>query len=156
MLRLDWNILFNVINLLILYVLLKRFLFQPVNEILAKRQAEADSRFAKADAKEAQAEESCRKYESLLQEAKSEKERIVSEAHVEAGKAYGKIVNDAKQTAEDIVARAQEDAKKEKSAMLKQADTEIRSMVLTAAAKMAGETSGSENDKKLYDRFLGV
>ena len=40
MLRLDWNLLFTVINLLILYFLMKRFLFKPVNEILEKRQQE--------------------------------------------------------------------------------------------------------------------
>ena len=36
MLRLDWNILFNIINLIILYLLMKRFLFKPVNAILEK------------------------------------------------------------------------------------------------------------------------
>ena len=29
MLRLDWNLLFNIINLIILYALMKRFLFKP-------------------------------------------------------------------------------------------------------------------------------
>ena len=52
MLRLDWNILFNIINILILYFLLKRFLFKPVNGILEKRQQEADSIFAQANEKE--------------------------------------------------------------------------------------------------------
>ncbi|MEI3139219.1 MAG: ATP synthase F0 subunit B [Lachnospiraceae bacterium] len=37
MLRLDWNLVFTVINLLILYVLMRKFLFKPVNEILEKR-----------------------------------------------------------------------------------------------------------------------
>ena len=43
MLRLDWNLLFNIINLIILYALMKRFLFKPVNAILEKRQQEADT-----------------------------------------------------------------------------------------------------------------
>ena len=45
MLRLDWNILFNIINLIILYLLMKRFLFKPVNAILEKRQQAADAQF---------------------------------------------------------------------------------------------------------------
>ena len=49
MLRLDWNILFNIINLIILYLLMKRFLFKPVNAILEKRQQAADAQFAEAD-----------------------------------------------------------------------------------------------------------
>ncbi len=156
MLRLDWNILFNIINLLILYLLMKRFLFKPVNEILAKRQAEADGRFAQADAKEAQAKESCEKYEALLHDAKSEKERIVAEAHAQAGKEYGRIVEEAKHTALGIIEDAREDAEKERDAVMQQADSQIREMVLTAAAKMAGGADGSENDKRLYDAFLAA
>lgn len=156
MLRLDWNILFNIINLLILYLLMKRFLFKPVNEILAKRQAEADGRFAQADAKEAQAKESCEKYEALLHDAKSEKERIVAEAHAQAGKEYGRIVEEAKHTALGMIEDAREDAEKERDAVMQQADAQIREMVLTAAAKMAGGADGSENDKRLYDAFLAA
>ena len=49
MLRLDWNLVFTVINLLILYVLMRKFLFKPVNEILEKRQKEEDARLADAE-----------------------------------------------------------------------------------------------------------
>lgn len=58
MLRLDWNILFNIINLIILYLLMKRFLFKPVNAILEKRQQAADAQFAEADRQKAEAKES--------------------------------------------------------------------------------------------------
>lgn len=66
MLRLDWNLLFNIINLIILYALMKRFLFKPVNAILEKRQQEADARFVQADAQEAAAQEKAQKYDSRL------------------------------------------------------------------------------------------
>lgn len=154
MLRLDWNIVFNIINLLILYLLMKRFLFKPVNAILEKRQAEADSRFLQAEEKEAQAKESHEKYEALLHDAKGEKERIVAEARTEATKEYGRIVEDAKRAADGIVENAKEDAKREKTVILQEADSEIRDMVVTAAAKIVGASAGTENDSRLYDSFL--
>ena len=40
MLRIDSNILWTIINLLILYALMKHFLFQPVHDILEKRKQE--------------------------------------------------------------------------------------------------------------------
>ena len=55
MLRLDWNLLFTVINLLLLFVLMKIFLFKPVQKIIAARQAEADKQFDEAAAKQAEA-----------------------------------------------------------------------------------------------------
>ncbi|MDO4324131.1 MAG: ATP synthase F0 subunit B [Lachnospiraceae bacterium] len=154
MLRLDWNILFNIINILILYFLMKRFLFKPVNEILAKRQAEADSLFAQAGEKDAKAQECREKYEALLQEAQSEKEKIVSDARKDASSEYSRILDEAKGKAEGLVEKAQMDAKKEKQAILQQADAEIQDMVLAAAARVAGAADGKENDRELYDRFL--
>lgn len=46
MLRIDSNILWTIINLLILYALMKHFLFQPVHDILEKRKQEIESDFA--------------------------------------------------------------------------------------------------------------
>lgn len=46
MLRIDSNILWIIINLLILYALMKHFLFQPVHDILEKRKQEIESDFA--------------------------------------------------------------------------------------------------------------
>ena len=43
MLRIDSNILWTIINLLILYALMKHFLFQPVHDILDKRKQEIES-----------------------------------------------------------------------------------------------------------------
>lgn len=38
MLKLDFNLLFNIINLLILCVLLKKFLLKPVLNVMKKRE----------------------------------------------------------------------------------------------------------------------
>lgn len=49
MLQLDvWNVLFTIINLLILFVLMRIFLYKPVQKIIAKRQEEADRQFGEA------------------------------------------------------------------------------------------------------------
>jgi F-type H+-transporting ATPase subunit b len=153
-LRLDWNILFNIINLLILYVLMKRFLFKPIRTILANRQEEADHRFEQADEKEAQAQECRTKYEALLDDAKGEKDKIVAQARAEASNEYGRIVEEAKEKADGIVEKAKQDAHKEKAVILQQADSEIKDMVLAATAKMVGAAESTENDSALYDKFI--
>ena len=153
-LRLDWNLLFNIINLIILYALMKRFLFKPVNAILEKRQQEADARFVQADAQEAAAQEKAQKYDSLLEDAQNEKERIVTQAREEASTEYGRIVADAKDKADGIVEKAKTDAQAEKAAVMQQADAEVRDMVVTAAARMVAEKNGTSSDRALYDKFL--
>ncbi len=154
MLRLDWNILFNIINLIILYAFMKHFLFGPVNKILAKRQAEADSRFVQADERERKAEEQKTQYENLLRDAEGEKRKIVAEAREEAAKEYDRIVDGAKEKADDIVEKAKTDAGHEKAAIIRQADSDVRNMVIRAAAKVSAKAANAENDRALYDRFL--
>ena len=44
-----WQILISLLNLLILFLLFKKFLFKPVNDMLAKRQSEIDARYDAAD-----------------------------------------------------------------------------------------------------------
>ena len=78
----------------------------------------------------------------------------MAEARKEASAEYSRIVSEAKDKAGAIVEKAQADAEKEKNAILEQADAEVRDMVLTAAAKMAGAAEGEDTDHALYDRFL--
>ena len=37
---------------------------------------------------------------------------------------------------------------------MQQAETAVRDMVVTAAARVAGEKEGTDNDRTLYDEFL--
>ena len=55
MLKLDINLVFTVINLLIIYFILSKFLFKPVKNILAKRQEEIDKQYAEAEEAKTQA-----------------------------------------------------------------------------------------------------
>ena len=154
MLRLDWNILFNIINLIILYLLMKRFLFKPVNAILEKRQQAADAQFAEADRQKAEAKESQEHYDALVQGVEDEKKRIVAEARQEASAEYGRIVSEAKDKADGIVEKAKADAENEKAAAMQQADAAVRDMVVTAAARMVAMKDAKESDRALYDKFL--
>ena len=154
MLRLDWNIPFNIINLIILYLLMKRFLFKPVNAILEKRQQAADAQFAEADRQKAEAKESQEHYDALVQGAEDEKKRIVADARQEASAEYGRIVSEAKDKADGIVEKAKADAENEKAAAMQQADAAVRDMVVTAAARMVAMKDAKESDRALYDKFL--
>ncbi len=154
MLRLDWNLLFNMINLLILYALMKRFLFKPVRVILEQRQKEADAQFAKAGQKQDEADQMKAKYDALVQGAEQEREQLLADARSGASQEYSRIVAEAKEEADEIVTRARTDAETEKDAVLQQAEEQVRDMVVTAAAKIAAKKNSEAGDRELYDKFL--
>lgn len=154
MLRLDWNLLFNIINLVILYLLMKRFLFKPINAILSQRQAEAGRQMAEAQAEKERAMESRKQYEASMQAAEQEKEKIVASARSEASEEYSRIVEEAKTKADGIIEKACADAEHEKTKMMQQAESEVRDMVVKAAARVAGDRDGEKNDRVLFDEFI--
>lgn len=154
LLKLDYNIIFTVINILILYFLLRRFLFKPINAILEKRQAEVEEKFAEAGEIEAAAKQSRVDYEEKIANVDSEKAQIMAEARSNAGAEYGRIVSDAKNQAESIIEKAKHDAQVEKAAIMSEVDREMKDMIVSAASRVAGLHEDCENDSALYERFL--
>ena len=82
MLRLD-GIVFTIINLIVLYLILRHFLIGPIRNIMQKRDEMLAKQFADAKAKEEQAAEMKMQYEALMHDAKEESNRILENAKQE-------------------------------------------------------------------------
>ena len=95
MLRLDWNLVLTIINLIVLYLLLKKFLFKPVLSIMEKREKMIQDSIASARSQEGQAQELKEHYEQALVSARDESAQIVEKARVDAQKEYDRILADA-------------------------------------------------------------
>lgn len=95
MLRLDINIVWTILNLLIIFAIVKIFLIKPIHKILDARQAEIDKQYADAKAAQDSAEELKTKYEASLSGVQAEKEGILNEARGKASNEYDRIVADA-------------------------------------------------------------
>ena len=57
MLRLDLNLVFTIVNLLIWYVIIRKFLFKPINDIITKREDAIKARYAEAEQLKQEAQE---------------------------------------------------------------------------------------------------
>ena len=69
LLRIDWNVVFTIINLIVLYLLLKKFLIGPVTGIMQKRKEMIDGQLADADNRRKQAGELKQQYEDMVRRA---------------------------------------------------------------------------------------
>lgn len=154
MLKLDWNLLFTVINLLILVAAMWYFLFKPVRKIIEARQAEADRENALVKARLADAEAAKARYDKCVADAEEERKQILSKARKQADEEYKKIVNNAKATVRRIEAEANEDIARSKARILSDAEQEIADMIAAATEKNVGENCGSSIDNALYNQFL--
>lgn len=154
MLKLDINLLFTIINILILYFIVRKFLFKPVQKILDARQAEIDGQYADAEETQTAAEELKKQYETSMNNIAEEKESILSEAREKAGREYEKILDEARAQADKIVEDAKKDADAEQLRRRQQAQEEIADLVMAATAKIVASKQSEEADRELYNQFI--
>ena len=84
MLRLDINIVWTILNLLIIFAIVKIFLIKPIHKILDARQAEIDKQYADAKAAQDSANELKGQYGGILKRCSGRKRK-----HSERGKRQG-------------------------------------------------------------------
>ncbi len=148
------NIVCTILNLLILYVVFKKFLFGKVDEILKKRQEEVDNATKAADIAIAEADSKKKEYESKISMADVEKEQIMADIKKAGYDEYERIVSDAKKKSEQIITEARYNAETEAERAREEYAGQIRDMVIDAASKIAAADRNTEEDLKLYDKFI--
>ena len=84
MIKIDINLVFTIINLIVLYLLMKKFLFGPIIGVMEKRKAMIDEQFASAEKTTTEANQLKGQYEDALKSAKEESFSIVEQAKDEA------------------------------------------------------------------------
>jgi len=154
MLRLDINLVFTIINLLVLYFLMKKFLFKPVNNIIAKREEAIQKQYDDANETKAQAQELKSQYEASLAGAKEDSAKLVQEAREKARVEYDRIVKSADDEVAKKMQKAEETIEEEKRKSLRSMQDQIQDLVVAAATKVVGEQVNAEDSRRLYDDFI--
>ena len=92
MIKVDLSLLWTIINLVVFYLLLKKFLFKPVMGIMEKREQMIADGLKNASDRQEEAESLKKEYESALSGAKEESVKIVENARVEAKRQSDEIL----------------------------------------------------------------
>lgn len=149
-----WQIIISLCNLLILYLLLRKFLYEPVRKTLAQRRAAIDAQYADADSARNDALKSKSEYEQRLSSAKTEAEAIRARALSEADRRSEKLLAEAKDKADVIVRHAEEEARLEREKTKDDVRREIAEVSTQLAEKLIGRELGEKDHRELIDSFI--
>lgn len=152
MLRIDINLIFTVVNVLILCLAVRIFLWKPVHKIIEERQKLVDGSLSDAAKAKSEAEALVEEQKAFRAGIEEEKAAALAEAKKQAQAESSRIVADAHSRADTIVQEAEKDAQNRKEEILRQAQGEITEIIVAATAKVAGVPVGGDSD--LYDEFL--
>jgi len=149
-----WTIIASLANLAILYWFLKKFLYKPVKNVIAARQAELDAQYAAAAEAEQAAAQSRDEYAQKLSGAAAEAEGIIHEATVTATRRGDKIVEEAREKAAGIVRQGEIEAEMEKKKAQESIKRDITEVSAALAEQLLGREMTADDHHALIDSFL--
>ncbi len=149
-----WQILISLANLVLIFLILKKFLFKPVTNILEKRNREIDESYDNASKAEKEAEESRIAWEEKLSGADARAAEIVKDAADGAKFRADNIIAEAQSKADDIVRMAKTEALLERKKAVDGIKREIVEVSSALSEKILEREINAEDHRKLIDSFI--
>ena len=147
-------ILVSLIQFLVLYYLLRRFLWGPVTAALEKRADTIRQGLDAAEAAKREREQMRVEVDRLLTEARAEASAIADRTTEAAEAAAAQIREQARVEADRIRERGRTDAQQLHDQALSQLRTEVANMVVLAASRILGREIGADQHRALIERSL--
>ena len=148
------NILISLCNLVVLFLILKKFLYEPVRKMLAARQAAVDTQYAEAESARDDALALKDKWQNKMDAAESQAEVIVKKAVESANRQSTAIIDESREQAGRIVRQAKNDAALERSRVEAEIREQIADVSVALSEKMLGREINGEDHRVLIDAFL--
>ncbi len=150
----DWTLLFQWGNLLILYLIVKHFLFSPIQKMIAQRQNEVKAIYDHAEKAQQDAMQMKEEYTRHLENAKDEANEILKNANKKAALRSEEIIREAQEKAQNIVSRADVQIEMEKRRAFEEVKKDISDIALLAASKVVERELSPEEHQKLIGEFI--
>ncbi len=151
-----WNFIWSAVNIIILFILLKIFLFKPINKLMDDRTQSIQNDIDSAKKAKEDAEALRQQYADSISDAKSEADKIIMKAHEDAESEKAEIIRKSQEEAEEIVNAAGKTIENERKRVLQQAQSQIADLAIEAASKIIGANVDDEKNRKLVDEFLSA
>ena len=139
----------QLINFGIIAFFLARFLYRPVLNALANRQAMVRESLENAELVKQQVARAQQDYEARLNEARQEAARILAQANERAKTVEQEIVANARQDAERIQLEARQQIQQEREQLLRGLQAQIGNLVIQTASTVVGQELNSRGHERL-------
>ena len=148
------DIVFTWLNLLVIFLIVKKFLFKPIKGIIEKRQNEVKDMYLRAEQAEKKAQNLEAQYTELLTKARLEAAEIVKNATEAARSKADTIVEQAKVKAMELLEKTQVQIQREKDESLREAFNKVSDVVLITASKLIEKEMTMEDHKEIIEKIL--
>ena len=153
---LDFSVTFiiTIINITILFLILRKILFKPVTKLMADRAERVQDSIEQADKDRAQAKALLAEYEDKLKNADAEAREILKNARESAERQTQMIIAEGKQEAADFSATTRKQIEAEHQAALAKFRLEAAALVIAASAKLVARDFSGDDNRRYVNMLL--
>ncbi len=149
-----WSLVFTIVNLIVLFLLLRKFLINPVNKVIQEREEMIHNTISSANQTKEEAMQLKKEYETTISGVEAECEDIREKSRQEAKNEYTRIMNEADLKSNRMIKDAEKSIEMEREKALSDMESQIADLALAAAARIIGDSSDDDKNQALYDEFL--
>lgn len=149
-----WHIIISLLNLIILFIILKKLLFKPVKKMFAERQAQVDNIYDEANEANEQAQANKQAYEEKLSHSKEEAINILRNAREMAEQSSNEILQEAQNKADLAVKKANAEIASERKKAINEIKNEISEISIDIAEQVVGREIDEKDHSELINDFI--
>lgn len=153
--QIDWlTVAAQIVNFLVLVWLLKRFLYQPVLDAMAKREQLIQDRLATAEQREETASEEAAHYRQEREDLAEEREQLLTAARHEADEIRHKLKEEARAEVDKLRQRWLQELEAEEEQILADIAGQVSRQTFQASRRVLAELADSELEVRMVKVFL--
>lgn len=150
----DWTPIAVLLNFVILYFIMKHFLYKPVKKMLDSRKEEVSKVYEDAQFEQSKAIELKNKYELEVASIKEKSSEILNNATKNAQINAEDILLKATNKSNQMIENANRQLENEKKKAMQQIKDEIADMTILAAKQVVKKELSPNDHKKLIENFI--
>jgi F-type H+-transporting ATPase subunit b len=147
--------LVTLINIGLLFIVLRAVLFKPVTKFMEDRTKRVADSIAQAEMDKNQAKKLLEQYEKQLAAAKAEAEGIIKSSRERAREDADRILAEGRAAADRLVANARQQAEAERRAALALFKAEAAALVVAASGRLLKRELTQKDSGRYAAMFLG-
>lgn len=150
----SYELLFQLINTFLVFVLLKKLLFKPVMSIVEAREKDIQNNLAQGEKAKTEGISLKKEYEEKIESAKAEGQEIVKNATLRAEQKSDEIISAAKDEAHSLKEKASKDVEQERQKVMNEIKNDISDIALLAASKVIEKDIDKSKHEELINNFI--
>ena len=150
-----WDLVINIINILILFFLTKTLLYKPVKKVLEQRRAAQAKVMEEAERLKADAMEKKEKYDALMADSAALRLSTMQDAQKQAQEKAAEILSAAEKEAAEITESTRKRAEQEREKIVSDARDQLGAIAVELSGKILAREVTDDDNRRIIDSFFG-